>query len=300
MNKILVLSTGWHFSSHFYEHMSKQIIPDGWGVDYFCIAHRLPEDENTINEKEHIRNSNDENFLIQLDKMMYEYPITKEQIEDFGWKFMVEPNTVGMMEVFNQWSEKYDYKDYDIIFIPNDDSFILSDKIFLDIISDDIKLYKPIINSRYGPGGHQFKVELVNDNNWLFLDHGYTENIPKAFEPRISFSFFKKELIDLLPNNKFNMYESGGLGIVNRVGQTNSVGHNGIAAWNTHAGTFREFLYNALPNLELVDKTRWFSNTKRISRYCIEGERGLISNFKADGMQYVKNLTSQMKELEWI
>jgi len=195
MNKILVLSTGWHFSSHFYEHMSKQIIPDGWGVDYFCIAHRLPEDENTINEKEHIRKSNDENFLIQLDKMMYEYPITKEQIEDFGWKFMVEPNTVGMMEVFNQWSEKYDYKDYDIIFIPNDDSFILSDKIFLDIISDDIKLYKPIINSRYGPGGHQFKVELVNDNNWLFLDHGYTENIPKAFEPRISFSFFKKDNI---------------------------------------------------------------------------------------------------------
>ena len=113
----------------------------------FLLVLLLPEDENTINEKEHIRKSNDENFLIQLDKMMYEYPITTKQIEDFGWKFMVEPNTVGMMEVFNQWSEKYDYKDYDIIFIPNDDSFILSDKIFLDIISDDIKLYKPIINS---------------------------------------------------------------------------------------------------------------------------------------------------------
>ena len=68
MKKLLVLATGWHFSSHFYENMIKQIIPDGWEVDYFCVAHRMPEDDNTINEKEHIRKSPSDNFLIQLDK----------------------------------------------------------------------------------------------------------------------------------------------------------------------------------------------------------------------------------------
>ena len=47
MKKIAILATGWHFSSHFYEHMPKQIIPEGWEVDYFCIAHRKPEDKNT-------------------------------------------------------------------------------------------------------------------------------------------------------------------------------------------------------------------------------------------------------------
>ena len=52
MSKILVIATGWHYSSHFYENMIKQVVPEGWGVDYFCVAHRLPENENTIKEKE--------------------------------------------------------------------------------------------------------------------------------------------------------------------------------------------------------------------------------------------------------
>jgi len=301
MKKFLVLATGWHFSSHFYENMSKQFVPDGWEIDYFCVAHRLPDDKNTINEKEDVRNSNDENFLNQLDKKMYEYPVTKEQIENFGWVFMLEDNTVGDMEVFNQWSEKYNYKDYDIILITHDDNFILSDKIFVDLLDRDTKLYKPISESRYGGANHQFKIEEVyNDLDWYFLDNGYTESIPKAFEPRGSFSFYKKELIDLLPDNKFNMYESGGLGVVNRIGETNSVGHGGISAWNTHAGTFREFLYSRLGGLELVERTRWFSKTKRVSKYCIEGERGFVSNHRADGNEYIDNFKNQLKELEWI
>jgi len=301
MKKILVLATGWHFSSHFYENMSKQIVPDGWEIDYFCVAHRLPDDENTIKEKEHIRNSPDDNFLIELDKLMYEKPVKKEEIEDYGWTFTLEDNTVGDMEVFNQWSEKYDYTNYDIILITHDDNFILSDKIFVDLLNTNTKLYKPISESRYGKTKHQFKIEEVNNNlDWYFLDNGYTETIPKAFEPRGSFSFYKKELIDLLPNNKFNMYESGGLGIVNRVGETHSVGHNGISAWNTHAGTFREFLYKGLPELGLVNKTRWLSNTKRVSKYCIEGERGFIHHHNADGDKYVNDLKNQLKELKWI
>ena len=35
MRKILVLATGWHFSSHFYEEMIKQKVPKGWEVDYY-------------------------------------------------------------------------------------------------------------------------------------------------------------------------------------------------------------------------------------------------------------------------
>ena len=50
MNKILVIATGWHFSSHFYENMGKQIVPESWEIDYFCVAHRSPENENTINQ----------------------------------------------------------------------------------------------------------------------------------------------------------------------------------------------------------------------------------------------------------
>ena len=298
MKKILVIATGWHFSSHFYENMAKQIVPDGWEIDYFCVAHRLPEDDDTIQEKEDVRNSDGDNFLNQLDQMMYEYPITTQQISRLGWHFMVEDNTVGDMECFNQWCEHYDYKDYDIICITHDDNLIMSKEIFLDIVDTNTELYKPIKESRVGRD--KFNIELVkNNNDWYFLDNGYSEDIPKAFTPRGSFSFYKKELIDLLPNNKFNMSEDGGLGIVNREGKTDSVGYEGIKAWNAHAGTFRDFLYSGLGELELVNKTRWFSNMKRVSKYCVEGERGFVSNEHAKE-NYVNNLTKQLGELGWI
>jgi hypothetical protein len=211
--------------------MVKQIVPEGWEVDYYCVAHRTPEDENTISEKESIRNSTAEDFLTQLDQLMYEYPITTKQIEDFGWKFELEENTVGDMECFNQWSEHHDYKDYDFILVTHDDNLILSDQLFVDIIGG-VEVYKPIEESRYGV--HQFNIELVElDNDWKFLD--------------------------------------------------------------THAGTFRDFLYEG----NLVDNTRWLSNMKRVSRYCIEGERGFISNHRA-GENYLQNIQKQLKELEWI
>ena len=142
MNKILVIATGWHFSSHFYEKMAQQIIPDGWEVDYYCVAHRTPDDENTIKEKDSLRESSAENFLLQLDQLMYEYPITTKQIEDFGWTFMLEENTIGDMECFNQWSEHYDYSEYDFVLITHDDNLILSDKLFVDIVGG-IEVHKP-------------------------------------------------------------------------------------------------------------------------------------------------------------
>ncbi len=294
MNKILVIATGWHFSSHFYEEMVKQVIPNGWSVDYFCVAHRLPENENTISEKESARNSDSDNFLYELDKLMYKYPITTQQISRLGWKFMVEDNTVGDMECFNQWSEHFDYRDYDFVLITHDDNLILSNQLFVDIVSG-VDVHKPIVESRYNT--HQFNTEMVElKNDWLFLDNGYTEHIPKAFEPRGSFSFYKKELIDMLPDNKFDMYQEGGLGIVNRVGETNSVGHDGISAWNAHSGTFRNFLYDS----GLVENTRWLSDKKRVSKYCVEGERGFVSNYKADGIEYVHNLEKILREKGWI
>ena len=48
MNKILVIATGWHFSSHFYEKMAQQIVPDGWEIDYYCVAHRTPEEVDPL------------------------------------------------------------------------------------------------------------------------------------------------------------------------------------------------------------------------------------------------------------
>jgi hypothetical protein len=292
MKKLAVIASGWHYSSHFYEKIAQQNKVEGWEIDLFVISHRHPENENTIKEKEEVRNYKGEELLFYLDKVMYEYPPTEKEIKNLGWEYIEKPNTIGDMEVFNQWSEDYDFKEYDLFLITHDDNLILSDNIFTDILGGNTELYKPIPQSRYGPSNNQFNTELVNNSlDWLFLDNGYSEYIPKAFTPRGSFSFYKKELIELLPNNKFNMYENGGFGIVNRKGETNSVGYDGIKAWNTHAGTFRNILYD----LKLIEHTRWLSNTKRVSRYCIEGERGFINNNNC-GENHYKNAVKNIFE----
>ena len=294
MKKLAVIASGWHYGCQFYEQISKQEKVKDWDIDLFVISHRHPEHEDTIKEKEKVRNQQNNNFISQLDKMLYEHPITQQQIQNLGWVYIEKPNTIGDMEVFNQWSEDYDYTKYDLFLITHDDNLILSSNIFTDVLENKIELYKPLKESRYGIANHQFKTILTNDFNWLFLDNGYSENIPKAFTPRGSVSFYKKELIDLLPSNKFSME---GVSLI-REGKTNSPGHMELNSWNTNAGNFRDFLYGA-KDLELVDKTRWLSNTKRVSKYCIEGERGFISNHNA-GEGYINNLQNQLKELGWI
>tara|TARA_Y100000114_G_C11716664_1_gene306342 strand:+ start:186 stop:1073 length:888 start_codon:yes stop_codon:yes gene_type:complete len=290
MKKLAVIASGWHYSSHFYEKIAKQSKVEGWQVDLFVISHRHPENENTIKEKEQARNYSGTDLYLNLDKEMYNEILTEDKITNLGWTYIEKPNTIGDMEVFNQWSDDYNYSEYDLFLVTHDDNFILSDKIFQDVLTSNMKLYKPIIKSRYGSNNHQFKTELIDNLlEWDFLDNGYSEYIPKAFTPRGSFSFYSKRLVQKLPDNKFNMYEKGGHGILNRVGLTNSVGHSGITHWNTHAGTFRDFLYDN----NFVDKTRWISNTKRVSKYCIEGERGFVSNNNA-GESHYKNAVKKL------
>ena len=161
----------------------------------------------------------------------------------------------------------------------------------------------PIKESRYGVSNHQFEVKKIsiNDTDWLFLENGYSQHIPKAFSPRTSFSFFKKEFIDMLPDNKFDMTDNG-KELMNRVGKTDSpVGHEGLTAWNVMVGTLRDWLYVAKPNLGMLDHYGWLSNLAlRVSKYCIEGERGLIQNHNADCGKYIPSLMGVLKELDML
>ena len=284
--KMAVIASGWHYASQFYRAIAAQKTHNELDVDLFLVSHRHPTDPNVINEKEVVRNYTGDNFLMCLDKELYRDIITEDELCQLGWVYMEKPNTIGDMEVFNQWSDDYDYKQYDIFLITHDDNLILSTDIFIDILNKNTKLYKPILESRYGNLHHQFKTKLVNNNlDWLFLDNGYSEYIPKAFTPRGSFSFYMRELIDKLPNNKFSME-----GIeVTRENKTFSSDYSEIVNWNTNAGNFRNFLYQGY-----VEKTRWLSNTKRVSAYCIEGERGFIHSNNSNETHYEQSVLNLM------
>ena len=39
---------------------------------------------------------------------------------------------------------------------------------------------------------------------------------------------------------------------------------------------------------------------KRVSKYCVEGERGFVKNHKADGNQYLRNLENVLKDMGWL
>ena len=256
-----------------------QKVPKNMEVDNFVISHRHPELSEVISEKETLRNYQGPNWLWSLDQQLYDHPLTEKDITDMGWEYIEKPNTIGDMEVFNQWTDDYDYNDYDMFLITHDDNLILNTDIYSDVFSEKLKLHKPIVESRYGPSNHQFKTELVlNELDWEFLDNGYSEYIPKAFTPRGSFSFYSKSLISKLPNNKFPMNDIS----LTRENKTDSPGYDTLSPWNTNAGNFRDFLYSD----NFIESTRWLSDTKRVSKYCIEGERGFIHNNQSNENHY--------------
>lgn len=294
MKKIAVIASGWHYASQFYKALANQNKHDDIIVDLFTISHRSPEHIDTINEKEYIRSYNGTDVFKHLDYVLYKDILTIDDIKNLGWNYIEKPNTIGDMEVFNQWCEDYDYTKYDIFLVTHDDNLILSNNLFTDIFNPELVLFKPIESSRYGISNHQFKTETVlNKNDWMFLDNGYSEHIPKAFTPRGSFCFYTKEFIDMMPGNRFPMDNIK----VNRVNKTNSPNYNDITDWNTTAGNLRNFIYNN----NLVNSVRWFSNTKRISKYCIEGERGFVhscSNDEAGMYFYDLNKVIKNENLE--
>ena len=69
MKKLSVIASGWHYSSHFYEKIAQQNKVDGWEIDLFVISHRHPENENTIKEKEEVRNYKGDDLCFYLDKV---------------------------------------------------------------------------------------------------------------------------------------------------------------------------------------------------------------------------------------
>mgnify|MGYP003626022117 CR=1 FL=1 len=180
MKKLAVIVPGWQFGIQFFESIIAQHIPTGWEVDYFIIAHRMPEDKETIQEKEAIR------------------------------------------------------------------------------------------------------------KEWIFLDNGRHH---KRILPRISFGFYTKELIDMMGGDMKFMFED----LMTRKGEKSSPnGIMGLNEWNIPAGRFFHFLEQN----NLLDRMAYLSNTKRVSAYCLEGERGYVSHTNAGGQErYLNHVITQLKAI---
>ncbi len=233
--RIAVVASGWHFPLHFYESISKQVLPEHWEMDLFCVSHRDPK--YAVEEKKD--KTFPEGLRGDLDRNLYEKMATIEDIEGLGWKYKEYPNTVGDWGNSNQWLEENDWKQYDLFLFTHDDNLIIHDRVIADAIED--------------PEAWDIRA------NTLGMPAGML---------RGSFEFFKPKVLRLL-DGKFDL----SLVTLSMEGKTTvSENTSELYDWNNTVLPLMAFIKDN--NL----KVTYFSPCYRVSAYCIEGERGYISN----------------------
>lgn len=237
MKRIAVVASGWHFPSNFYESMARQIVPEGWIVDLYCVSHRDPIhakiEKESYKYKRGIRG--------KLDKILYKEIATKERIERIGWNYKEYPNTIGDWGNTNQWLEDHDYREYDMILATHDDNLIIHDRLFADIIADG------------------------SFDEWDILTN--SPGMPQG-TIRGSFEFFKRNVLEVI-GGKFDVSSI----TLTREGENYaSQDRLELYDWNN----FTSMMQKVVEDNKL--KVGILSPCYRVSAYCIEGERGYISN----------------------
>lgn len=195
----------------------------------------------------------------RLDGILYKKLASQEDIERLGWKYIEKPNTVGDWGNTNQWLEDYDYTKYDLFLFTHDDNLIIRDDMLLHV------------------------TEIYNAD-WLIMSNSI--GMPPG-SLRGSFEFFKKEMLDIL-GGKFDLSETK----LTREGKIENPHDWGeLYDWNTTVYP----LARLLEQKELMEKVIVMSPFYRVSLYCIEGERGLISNTNGSNTEYEEGGLDQLE-----
>lgn len=175
-----------------------------------------------------------------LDLKLYDRIAYETDISQLGWIYKEYDNTIGDWGCSNQWLEEFDYGDYDLILFTHDDNLILSLTWFNDMIaSAEAENWEIYTNSSGAPIG------------WL----------------RGSCEFFKPSLLDKI-GGKFDLSKVS----LNRVGKVyGSIDIAELSDWNNTVDPLMSFIRsNNIP-------VKFGSEYYRVSKYCLEGERGFIS-----------------------
>ena len=279
MKKLAVVVSGWHFPITFYKQILTQDIPYGWEVDYFCVSHRDPQIAKE--EKETILSELGDGTLEKLDKILYEDVPSVEWLENAGWYYSLEPNNCGDWAVTNQWLEKHDYKDYEMLLLTHDDNFLLNNHLFVNTLDNS---FNTLFRNDYSLNDlPEFKnaqrddFSSVEPDDWLILSNAIVNWTGKV---RGSFDFFKTELIEKI-GGSFDMsrVELDRTGLTDNMdmgyyGDSTPQGGLSMKDWEKPIQDFHKFMYDN----SLLDRIRYLAPTYRVSQYCLEGERGLLSN----------------------
>lgn len=252
--KIAIIVGGWYFPKHLYENIKQIISPQDATLDFFVVSHRNPEYFDIKGEiLPRIKDNN------KYDLELFNDIITYSELEQLGYKVNETENEIGDYFFFNQWTELYDYREYDYIVFMHDDNYLLPSfkEILIDIFNKKIEFYQ-------------------KKNNWTatpatYFDYIANSAVGNRNTARGSFSIWSKKLIDNM-GGKFPMnnvtYKRNGL-------TTTPTDHYELD-WNIVGTNFQEYIQEN----NFMNTTFRLSPYYRVSKYMIEGERGLISNTK--------------------
>ncbi len=248
MKRLAVVASGWHFPIAFFEQMKGQKVPEGWQVDMYCVSHRDPSHART--EKKEVLAGLGFTRRELYDRILYRSVASVADIEALGWRYVLEPNSVGDWGNTNQWLAKNDYKQYDKFLFTHDDNFILTDTMLQDILPQDDWLI--LTNSTGHANGLKRRLLCM----------------PKELSVRGSFEFFSREMLDMMGGN-FDL----SMVTLNRDGETGTTGRfEDLSDWNNTIWPLIDFIETH----KLRPRIKALSPYYRMSTYCLEGERGYI------------------------
>lgn len=245
---------GWYFPKHLYQNAVEINKPDNCNIDFYVVSHRNPSTIDISAEmKTRIIHNN------KYDLTLYNSITNYEELKAMGYRVDEVSNTIGDYYFFNQWTEIYDYSKYDYVVFMHDDNYLLPDfkNILTDIFSSKADFY--VHNDLDW-------VKVVNLKNFHYIANSI---VPTRKTARGSFSIWTKQLIDAM-GGKFSMEKVQ----VTREGKKDNPTNFFELDWNTVGTNFQEFIQE---NGFLTNSYR-LSPYYRVSKYMIEGERGLISS----------------------
>jgi hypothetical protein len=273
--KIAVIACGWHYPSQFYDQMSSQILPAGWEKELFVVGHRDPI--HSHNEK--ILSTDNENLLSVLDCILYKKKVTKEYLEDIGWRY-IEGVSGCEWQSANTWLSLYDYSKYDCLLFCGDDALIVNQSLIYDVLSGNCKLLDNI-----NKNGVWVSADTQNVNDWLVISNSRQ---PRGLAIRGSFEFFKPEVFKHI-GGIFDLSKI----TLNRAGEIHTPSnYEALTDWNNHLAPF----IHKMTELGLYDKIKYMSNSYRVSDYIIECERGYLSNMHTLSNAYLSKIQSLYQE----
>lgn len=263
--RIAVVAGGWHWPSHFFSQMAKaKRAAVGHEVDLCVIGHRSPELRQVRQEKVNLNEIQGESPLHMLDAELYQDSPSIADLKYLGWEYLPQPNTVGDWGFLNQWLHLSTASHYDLIVFMHDDTYI-RDVNLLRFLGDQCAM---------GRMSGEDVVPLITTN-------GRYPQAPEAYV-RGSFEAFHPSLIKRL-GGRFDI----GQPTLTREGLSDSpAGMEALSSWNSITEPTRRYMVDN----GLTSQVHYLSEFYRISKWAIEGERGLLSSREGADWSYQAGL----------